>query len=315
MDNRLVLGITGPLISVAETDAHRALFGGVFGLADRGGGTLEAEAVQALWGIAGHRAETRLLETPGTEAGVLLVRFDPVSPIAIREGTGPTDSGALKVIDFATPDFEAASKALARAGFPFSAPPATYAVPGGGRFTEGHLKGPDAITCAVLAFHDNPLDRFVRVTDRPFSEIVGVSAPVEDLEAVGRFYAALGIGVVYEYAIGDESFGTMIGKTARSVVRGINYGLSERDVMLGIIHYGLPPGAAASLVARARLPNRGLAAICVVVRSVAAASEACVAGGGTVLAPPAEVELPPWGRVRSLTVRAPHGVVHHFLER
>jgi hypothetical protein len=287
----------------------------VFGLADRGGGTLDEWTVARLWGIAGYRAETRLLETPGTAAGVLLVRFEPMSPIAIREGTGPTDSGALKVIDFATPDFAAASEALARAGFPFSARPAEYAVPGGGRFTEGHLKGPDGIICAVLAFQDDPLERFVRVVDRRFSEIVGVSAPVEDLAAVRRFYDALGVAVVYEYAIEDASFGAMIGKAEPSVVRGINYGLSERDVMIGIIHYGLPAGAAASLAARAVLPNRGLAAIRCSVQSVEAAAVACAAGGGEVLAPPAEVEAPPWGRVRSLTVRGPHGIVHHFVER
>lgn len=315
MTSALVRSIDGPLISVAEVAPHRALFEGVFGLVDRGGGALDESAVERLWGIRGRRAETRLLETPGTAVGVLLVRFEPVAPIAIREGTGPTDHGALKVIDFATSDFAAASATLLRAGFPFSAPPATYPIAGGSHFTEGHLKGPDGITCAVLGFHDEPLDRFVRVTDRLFSEIVGVSAPVEDLDAVQRFYAALGLGVVYEYAIGDDRFGTMIGKQQQSVVRGVNYGLTEREPMIGIIHYGLPPGAATSLVERATLPNRGLAALRLTVSSVVAVAEACANGGGTVLAPPAAVELPPWGLVRSLAVRAPHGVVHHFIER
>ncbi|MCS6802726.1 MAG: hypothetical protein RMM58_00660 [Chloroflexota bacterium] len=315
MASSLVRSIDGPIISVTDLAPHRALFEGVFGLVDRGGGTLDESAVERLWGVRGRRAETRLLETPGTSAGVLFVRFEPISPIAIRAEAGPTDSGALKVIDFATADFSAAQDALAQAGFPFSAPPATYAVASGSRFTEGHLNGPDAITCAVLAFHDDPLGRFARVTDRLFSEIVGVSAPVDDPASAEQFYAALGLGVVYEYAIGDERFGAMIGKREQSVVRGINYGLSEREVMIGIIHYGLPAGAASSLRERARLPNRGLAALRLVVSSVTAAAAACQQGGGTVLAPPAEVTLPPWGTVRSLSVQAPHGVVHHFIER
>ncbi|MCL6646917.1 MAG: hypothetical protein K6U89_01110 [Chloroflexi bacterium] len=308
----MTLQFTGPLLSVAAFAPHRTLFEGVFGLEAVGGGHLEATAVAALWGVRGHRAETLLLETPGTGIGVLLVRFDPPAPRAIREGARGIDHDALKVIDFVTSDLAAATAALEQAGFPFVGPPASYQVPGGNRYREGHLHGPDGVICAVLALEDEPLERYVQATSRLFSEILGVSAPVAEVSGPQRFYEALGLRLVLEYQLEDEGFGRMIGAPGRVVVRGLNYGLAPRAPMIGLIQYGLPPGMGQSLAERAVLPNRGLAALRFRAPTLPDLA-ALTAAGATVLAPPAVVELSPWGVVRSLTVRAPHGVIHHFV--
>jgi catechol 2,3-dioxygenase-like lactoylglutathione lyase family enzyme len=311
----LVTSIDGPLVSTRDLARQRTLFEGVFGLLPVAEQRLTAAEVEALWGVKGRAARSVLLETKGTAIGVRLVAFEPPSEIAIREGAAGIDSDALKVIDFVVTDFEAGVAALEKQGFKLSAPPAKYEVPKDGRFTEGHAEGPEGVKCALLKIHDASLDRFVRVQDRLFSEVLGVSAPVSDPAPIASFYEALGLRQVYRYEIENESFQHLLGAGRKTKVVGINYGHSEKAVVIGIVHYGLPAGSFRSLRDRSVLPHRGTVALRLTVRSVEAAAEACRAKGGEILAPPAAVELAPQGKVRSLTVRAPHGVVHHFLER
>ena len=311
---RTVVSIDGPLVSTGDLKRQRNLFEGVFGLAPVAEQTLSAPEVERLFGVSGHEAETVLLETPGTRIGVRLVQFDPTPELTIREGAAGYDSDALKVVDFVVDRWDEAVAVLREKGFDLVGPPAEYALPREGRFTEGHVKGPDGVICALLRFHDSPRERFVRVTDRLFSEILGVSAPVADLAAVTAFYRALGLGVVFRYEIETESFQKLVGMGAKTRVTGTNFGLTEKAPMIGIIHYGLPEGSYRSLRDRSRLPHRGLVALRATISSVEEVAAACRAEGFEVLAPPASVTLEPHGRVRALAVRAPHGVVHHFVQ-
>ena len=50
------------------------------------------------------------------------------------------------------------------------------------------------------------------------------------------------------------------------------------------------------------------------VPSVAAVHDACRGHGHTIAAGPSELHLEPYGQIRSLLVRGPHGVFHSFVE-
>src|SRR6185295_6767636 len=98
------------------------------------------------------------------------------------------------------------------------------------------------VIAALLEFHDSPRTRFVRAVEPTFSEILGVSAPVAEIEPVRAFYATLGLKVVFEYAVETDSFAKLIGQSRTTKLTGTNFGLSERAPVIGIIHYGLPKG-------------------------------------------------------------------------
>lgn len=309
-----VRSIDGPLVSTSDLDGQTALFTGVFDLREVAREDLAPGKVAALWGVTGHSATTVLLETPGTRVGVRLVAFDPPPRTAIRDGAQGIDCDALGVIHFLVDDFEAGIALAQRRGLALRGR-AAYAVPIDGRFTEGHLEGPDGVVCALLKVHDAPWSRFVRVRDGHFSEILGCSAPVSDTGPAGEFYRALGLDLVYQYEIESRGYEQLIGVDSRTRVRGFNYGLSTVDPMIGTIHYGLPAGTYRSLREQAVLPSRGLAGVRLSVTSVEQVAKVCRRGGWQVVAEPTDLRLRPYGRVRSLAVRAPHGVVHHFLER
>lgn len=311
----LIQSVDGPLIVTSSLARPREMFEGVLGLTLVADQDLDASAVEALYGVRDRTARTVLLQTPGTAVGVRLLEFRPASTVVVRKGARPIDADALKVIDFMVPDFDQAVSALAARGFRLAAPPAEYATPDDGRFTEGHVEGPDGVVCALLKMHDTPLSKYVTVSDRTFSEILGVSAPVSDREtALGFYRDTLRLEPVLSYEIANESFQKLLGSREKTLLRGTNFGAGRRAPMIGVIHYGLPSSAFRSLRERAVLPHCGIQAIRLSVSSVDEMLRAASAATLEIAAPPAEAVLFPQGRVKSVLIRAPHGVLHQFTE-
>jgi catechol 2,3-dioxygenase-like lactoylglutathione lyase family enzyme len=306
--------IHGPIVSCESIAAQRALFEGVFGLKPVTEQTLDRAQVKALWGLEGHGAKTALLETPGTHFGVRLIQFDPVSPTIIRSRSSGFDSDALKVIDFYAPDFEAAHAHLKSKGFKLKDDISVYDLPNG-KFTEGHLWGPDEVVTALISGPKDFFKDFATVTDKLFSEPQSISSPVGDQPKVVDFYEkVLGLSVVHEYAIDDPSFSKLVGTPHKLQLRAKNIGMKRTEPYFGIIHYGLPTDAYTSLKDRAVFPHRGLAGGTVFVDHIADHAREAKAFGVETLAPVTTVSLSPYGEVQSLTIRGPHGVIHHLIE-
>jgi len=310
----LIQAIDGPIVSTSDLQRMAALYG-VFGLEVVAENRLGVEEVKALWGVDARTAKSVLLETPGTEVGVNLIQFDPTSTITVREGAKGEDCDSLKVMDFVVDDLEKATIELEKRGFGLKGKPAEYDIPGEGRFSEAQVSGPDSVICVLLKMHDADVSRFVKVTDRLFSEILGFTAIVEKPEPVVSFYTdVLGLKIVYEYGFETDTYSNIIGMEKITKIRGINFGLSVREPMVGTIHYGLPKGSYRSLKDRAVMQNLGIVGLRFKVPSVAAVHEACRENGHTVAAGPSELRLEPYGRIRSLLVRGPHSVYHSFVE-
>ena len=306
--------IHGPIVSCADISAQRALFEGVFGLKPVAEQALDRASVKKMWGLDGHGASTLLLETPGTHFGVRLVQFDPVSPTIIRNRSSGFDCDALKVIDFVAPDFDAAHEHVKSKGFKLKDDISSYDLPEG-HFTEGHLWGPDEVVTALISGPREFFRGFATVMDKLFSEPQSISSPVEDQPKVVDFYEkVLGLSVVHEYAIDHESFSKLVGTPHKLKLRAKNIGLKRTEPYFGIIHYGLPKGAYASLRERAVFPHRGLAGGTLFVDHITDHEREAKAFGCEILAPVAEVALSPYGKVLSFAFRAPHGVIHQLIE-
>ncbi len=314
--NPRVLSSDGPVISTADLACQCALFEGALGMQRRATQALSAADTTQLFGIAGHRALSVVLATPGTDIGVRLVAFDPPSRRTIRPGGVGIQTDALKVVDFFTADLAAARRRLAAFGFDPVGEPARLELPTGETFEELHLRAPDGVMVALIFPLRARIGDYVRVTSAPNSEVQSCSGPVARLEPVRRFYEqGLGMPLGLEYRFESESFGRMIGLGGASPVRANNFGRVVEDVMVGVIDYGLPAGFAPSLAGLCRAPHRGLIALQLTVRGLDALVERCQAEGGELAAPPGEVELGPLGAVRTALVRGPHGVAHLLIEK
>lgn len=311
-----VTAIRGPVIVTTEFERQRRLFVDVLGHAVVADESLSPAQVRAVFGLDGRAApRAQLYEMPGSRIGAWVVEFDPPDPTVIRVGGVGYACDAMKMIDFFTADRPGAIARLRGAGFEFVSEGANVDLPDGARFIEAHLRGPDGVMVAVIEPLNRPLDQFVSLTDRPFSEMQSTSGPVSDFEPVRAFYEqALGVPMGLRYEFESDSFSKMVGTSQTTTIRANNYGRVVEDVMLGIIHYGLPPGSFESLRERARPPHRGLVGVRLDVTGLDALLARCAAHGVEQRVPPATAACRAFEGGRSAVVVAPHGVWHWLVE-
>ena len=280
----------GPLVVTSDLRRQRDLFEGGFGFGLVADQELDATAVKALFGVAERSARTVLLQPKGASTGVRLVEFRPPARRAARDGARPADRDALGGIDLAVQEVERTKRMLTARGFR-PAPPGAGG-PASGNFggvPEGQVEGPDGVICAF------------RQMGAPLAEILSVSAPVSNKDAALSFYRDV-LGLVA--AQGHEAAN---GHVTR-------FQLAGQAPMITVVHPSPGPGARHSLRDRAALPNPGLQALRFSVPSVAAVARTAALSRLEVVAGPSEALLFPQGRVRSILIRAPHGVLHHFTE-
>lgn len=294
-----VHSIHGPIISSSDLGAHLALFE-AFGLREVGRLKRSDADTSAIWQTEGQTSEEITLETPGTGFGLRLVQFSPGSDIQIRQPTRGSDSEALKVIDFYTPDLDAAHASIEAAGFRFKPEIAEYETPEG-KFREAHLWGPDGVVCALLAGDPEYFSNFATVTDRLVSEPQSISGPVQDPTAVLAFLEdVLGLQVIHRYGVDDESFDALVGSSTSMKLRAWNVGLTTKEPYFGIINYGLPEGSQTSVFDVSRPPSRGLLGATLFVDDV---SQIAAKVGVEVIS----IDVPGFGLCPSATFQGPNG--------
>jgi catechol 2,3-dioxygenase-like lactoylglutathione lyase family enzyme len=297
-----VTAIRGPVIVTTEMARQLRLFVDALGHLVVVDERLPAAEAAALFGVDGRGARAVLVETPGTRLGAWLVEFDPPESTVIRVGGVGYACDALKMIDFFTSDRLAAIARLKAGGFEFVSEGADVNLPDGGMV-------------AAIEPLNLPLGDFVSITDRLFSEMQSSSGPVSDFEPVRAFYEdVLGVPMGLRYEFESDSFSKMVGTATTTRIRANNYGRVVEDVMLGIIHYGLPAGSFESLRERARPPNRGLVGARLDVTGLDALLERCVTAGVEVRCAPVASACAALGQGRSAVVVAPHGVWHWLVE-
>ena len=306
-----VTAIRGPVIVTMEPGRHECLFLEGLGHAEVADESLSTAQVAALFGLEGRRARARLYERPGTRIGAWVVEFDPPDATVIRVGGAGYACDALKMIVFFTADGPAAIARLRALGFEVVSEGADVDLPDGSRFVEAHLRGPDGVMVAVIEPLNRPLGAFVSVTDGPCSEMQSTSSPVSDFEPVRAFYEqVLGVPMGLRYEFESAAFSKMVGTAQTTRIRANNYGRVVEDAMLGIIHYGLPPGAFESLRERARPPHRGVR---LDVEGLDGLLARCRAAAVEIAVPPAAAGCLALGG-RAAVVVAPHGVWHWLVE-
>jgi catechol 2,3-dioxygenase-like lactoylglutathione lyase family enzyme len=327
----LDLRFLGPLITVENVEDHLPLLANVFGLEPRAIQELDPAEVQAIWGVEGRSAGSVLLETGESRVGARLIQFAPTGgrplPAVRRPASEPN---APRELQFLTRDFEVARHVIERAGFSFRSI-ARYSAPSLGRFTEAKLLGPEGLSYSVLRMHDRPMEPWVRITDRLFGELLGVSIAVHDLEAAAAFYELLGLRRVSkgprsshrDHEAGDAAVpADAVAEAPAGVEESqetLSFGSEPRAPLVTLVAGAAPSPGHASSLEESLVARHGVVAL----RFQSASIEPIrrrlwsVAGqrtGARVLALGRGI-LEPMGAVESMLVRGPGGVLHQFLGR
>ncbi|KAA1420419.1 hypothetical protein FE697_015750 [Mumia zhuanghuii] len=301
----------GPLVSTGDLSEQRRLFAAL-GMEVRGETVLQPGDAEALLGAGAGETMLLALQTPGVVAGAVVCRYAEPSDQTVRDLAAPLDRDAFKVVDFHAPDLVAAAADAAAAGFDVSTPDGEYDMAGTG-LREAHIRGADGLTVALLGGAPGALDPYVSVTDRAVSEVLGITAPVTDVEAAESFYAdVFGWKVVHEYAVDGASVENLVGAGTRVRMAGRCIGTAADEPYVGLVTYEVEAGGAvgSSRLGRTVPPYRGLLGGVVVTDDLDGVRARAATAAGDAVA----LTLAPFGAARAAVVRPPSGIPHLVVE-
>jgi catechol 2,3-dioxygenase-like lactoylglutathione lyase family enzyme len=307
------------VVSVSDLEAYRRLFVGIGGWHAEPAAPVPSD-VLALWGLppAASAREVRVALQGAPGSFVRLVQFKGVPQLQIRSSANHWDSGGLFDITVMVPDISRKFRELQRVGIDGYSEPLEGGM-GPIRFSKVRMRGPDGVVLGLIERKSPPLEGWPAF--QGFSQPFSVSLVARDPAVARRFYVETLGCEVYLEAHGR-------GETGRPTLAGLPANLSGSFTGHSII-VRPPPKAAnhgrVEILAyegldgrdfsdRAAPPNLGLMLARFPVANIEHALLRLRAAGVDTL-PPRDVEIAPYGRVRMMPVRAPHGAWLELYER
>lgn len=300
------------LISVRNPDEAARFFIEVGGFEVIARGQVDNREI-AYWRLGeGVDGDFLLLKAPGTDHGFLrFVRFNAVQQTPVRVGARAWDSGGYFSLMMRARGLEAVYADALALGWMAESEPVRF------DFSPSVLgnvvlKGPDGINIALYERHEPPLDAFWQFErlSQPFNAMQMVA----DIEPADEFFTQV-LGMEHFWAgdfidpvAGPNNFGLPQNLTTeiarRTRILQPQPGESGRLELMQFV--GLD---GRDLSDRAQPPNLGILSIRYPVPDLDAALEKIQAAGGEAWRGPATLNLPPYGPVRMLAVRAPDGAI------
>ena len=312
-----VAGWREAVVSVSDMAPHLKFFRKVAGWKVLAKGAIGPEQLRH-WGLpAEAKGRQVLLGNPGTDTGfVRLVRFDGVQQRQVRHNTRSWDSGGLFDINVRVADMERTHRKLTRMGWESIGGPLQFSF---GPFVvkEWIVRGPDGLTFALIERLQPKLEGWPHL--KKFSRTFNSTQIVRDFDASRRFFAqVLGFSTYLEHKgasdpPGDNVLGLprdMAMRHARVIEilhpQGVNEGSVELLAYEGLqgrdtSALAVPPNLGLLML---RFPTRNLPGLVRRLREHGVRPENRVR----------QLQLPPYGQVRIVSVRDPGGSWLEFFE-
>ncbi|MBF2754359.1 MAG: VOC family protein [Gammaproteobacteria bacterium AqS3] len=306
------------VLSVSDLSVHESFYRDVASWNVRHRGRIGTDQLSQ-WGLdaEGVSAEDILLGNADETRGfVRLVRFDGVEKRQIRSNTQSWDTGGIFDFNVRVADMQAKFGQMQQLGWQGATDPMQFTF---GPFTviEWLPRGPDGVMLALIQRLAPPLEGWDNL--REFSRTFNATQIVRDIDAALDFYVnVLGFQVYLEHRGASPEPGEN--------VLGLPHNLAvEEERIIYIVHpEGLNEGSVellqfAGLRGRdvsdlAVPPNLGSMALRFPVRGIDALVERLRQNDIPLETDLADVDLPPYGAVRSFAVRAPDGAWMEFFE-
>ncbi|TVQ41084.1 MAG: hypothetical protein EA370_02715 [Wenzhouxiangella sp.] len=300
------------VISVRDPDSAARFFVEVGGFEELDRGQLGADEIDYWQLDAGAAGEFLLLRAANTDHGFLrLVRFDGVEQRPIRVGARAWDSGGYFSLMMRARDLDSVYDDALALGWMSESEPVRFDF-GPSVLANVVLKGPDGINIALYERLEPPLDEFWQFErlSQPFNAMQMVA----DIERADAFFTGvLGMthfwaGDYLDPAPGPNNFGlpqnltTEIPRSTR--ILQPKPGETGRLELMQFV--GLD---GRDLSERAKPPNLGILSVRYPVADDGAALADIESAGGSAWRGPAEIDLPPYGRVNIFAVRAPDAAI------
>jgi hypothetical protein len=306
-------GLQEVVVSVRDLDDSARRLRAVSGWTERYRGRVSRERL-SFWGLPGEaRAREVLLGLPASGSGLMrLVQFDGVPRVEIRSSSRPFDTGGIFNVNVLVRDIDAAFANMQAMGFQGFADPSRYEI-FGRPYAGAVLRGQDGIVFNLLARGNGRYD------DLPafgaMSHIRNSTQVVADFEQNRRFFEQqLGWVKRWEDAPKWEASGRNNMALPESLI--VSGQVRERAASFAVDAEA--DGGTLEILAfegirgrdyaeRAQPPNLGMVVYVIMVPRLDAYVATIRSRGVPIVAEPAQLWLPPYGRRLAATIRSPAG--------
>ncbi len=311
-----IKGFQEAVLSVIDIDDTISFYKKVFGweVLYKGQGSA---ALKKLWQLPEHcLIDEVLLYNPGTKEGFLrLVSFSNIDQTQIRASAQTWDTGGIFDINVRTKDMSNFYSDILNVGWHGYADPLRYTF-GEYEVTEVLLKTPEGATVAVMERHRPALVGF---EFERISRIFNSSIITDDIEKSRDFYInKLGFKMFFQTP-GDQR---PHGPNVLGIPPNINGDITvpvdiyrpDIDSFGSIEVLELKQLRGKDCSAGAKPPNLGLVMLRFPVRDVAVYVEELEQKGVSLNAPVQTIDIHPYGKTKTFSVRSPEGAWLEFIE-
>lgn len=317
-DVPLIGGWREALVSVEDIDAWVAAYAALGSWEVRHRGPLDAATAAFLNLPDGTPGEEALVAEPGSSSGFTrLVRFDTPAPTpAIRANARPWDTGGWYDLNVRVDDMDARFAAVQELGWGAESEPVTWQFEAI-TVNEWLVRAPDGVVFALIQRIDPPLPPGEE--PGPFSRHVNSTQFVTDIDAAREFYQRV-LGFNELIAVTDDYYATQPGPNVLGLPDNLaaeqkwNISLHEAPGTAGswVETISLPGCAGQDFSDQVRAPNRGIISLRFPVADIEQLARHLHTEAVTIVAGPTRLRLEPYGDVRMLTARGPHGALLDF---
>jgi catechol 2,3-dioxygenase-like lactoylglutathione lyase family enzyme len=304
--------VNSVVISVEDLNDSLIFYSDTLGFKYLADVELGGERIEWLWGLQkGTRARVIVLGCAGASSGLVrLVQFTPRSARFVHQDARLWDIGVL-YLHILVDDIDRRYDELRAGGYEFFGPPTVWHIPEQNRtIKEALFRGPDGLIIDILHSETGATRH---VEEQPKYSLIATSARVvKEIEKFLPFYRdMLGYRVIKDQVPGNKQLDRVLHLPPGSRIRVVH------------LAQGSNPKGEIELVEFLNVKGRDLVPkptdigpfmLSFCVKDVYKLFELFSRENVTVLCPPVEIEIPPSGRTKVMTVRDPGGLMLEFVQ-
>lgn len=300
-------GVMRVCISCNNLDRSLAFFTDTLEYTLVGAGIYTEEEVGALWGLGG-RARYAMVKNAYQTTVIQLIEFEARTGACIRTGRNGYDPGYYDVA-MRCDNNAAVHKHLTKLGFSYYCEPYEYSTDwSDSTVSEAVLCGVDDIPTTMIETVSEPRPEF----DGLFKNITDIALVVSDMDVADKFWTeVIGMPKVYDEELTDGLVDPIMGLPEGTHSRMAYYSGTNTPVVeaLSFSIEGNPMSDVA------KPENAGIFAMAYIVDDVDAVAKKAADAGFTVHADPAETVIAVFGRVRSVVIDGPDGMLAEVFQQ
>jgi catechol 2,3-dioxygenase-like lactoylglutathione lyase family enzyme len=300
------------VISVKDLNTSLKFYSDTLGFKKIADVELGGERIERLWGLQKRtRARALVLGRTGARAGMVrLVQFTPQPARFVHQDAKLWDIGVL-YLHILVDDMDRRYDELRARGYEFFGPPTVWQVPEQNRtIKEALFRGPDGLIIDIL---HSEIGSTKHVEKQPkYSEITTSARVVKEIEKFLPFYRdMLGYRVIKDQVPGNKQLDTLLHLPPGSRIRVVHLSSGSNTTgKIELVEFLNVKGR--ELVAKPTDIGPFMLSFCI--EDVDMLFELFRQKNVPVICPPIDIEIPPNGRTKVMTVHDPSGFMLEFVQ-